>query len=393
MQTAAQPHLIALAAHIAGVVLVAAVFAFLYQQTRRIYFSYWALAWTLLSVALLFRLAALVSRQNVFLMPYGLLEVAFATSLVFARASVAGRFDIRLPAATWLVAAFFLAGYGAAFRAHFRGFHSLHHMLLAAIYGWNSLISWRRGRPAAGAGPKLFSFALLASAALNFIYGLSYPLADWNPVDLPPPVYLRFHNLPDLLLQTLLAFSAMMMWLETQNQELAELNRELAVSRQEIARHSRLDPLTGLLNRAALDQTCEAGEAVSGVVAVLDLDNFKDVNDVLGHLTGDEVLANVGNLIRTSVRRQDLAWRWGGDEFVVLFRDSNREAVEERLRTLEQRLLRFRMRGKGVLPINISWGLAEIQDRTLRQALEEADQQMYLRKRERSPISKFFGKE
>ena len=49
------------------------------------------------------------------------------------------------------------------------------------------------------------------------------------------------------------------------------------------------------------------------------MDNFKDVNDRYGHLVGDEILRNIGHLLQASIRHEDEAFRWGGDEFVLLF--------------------------------------------------------------------------
>lgn len=87
---------------------------------------------------------------------------------------------------------------------------------------------------------------------------------------------------------------------------------------------SLTDPLTGLANRACLNQHLEqetqrarrAGTPFS--VVLLDLDHFKRVNDELGHLTGDRVLVTFANVARTTVRGQDVVGRWGGEEFLVL---------------------------------------------------------------------------
>ena len=57
------------------------------------------------------------------------------------------------------------------------------------------------------------------------------------------------------------------------------------------------------------------------------MDNFKDVNDRYGHLVGDEILRNIGHLLRASIRGEDEAFRWGGDEFVILFHNQNQEVA------------------------------------------------------------------
>jgi diguanylate cyclase (GGDEF)-like protein len=114
------------------------------------------------------------------------------------------------------------------------------------------------------------------------------------------------------------------------------------------------------------------------------MDNFKDVNDSYGHLVGDEILRNVGHLLQASIRQQDEAFRWGGDEFVVLFQNQLSEVASKRMAEIEARLSGFRVRGVGALPISFSWGTAEANGRDLRAALEEADRNMYARKRERA---------
>ncbi len=83
------------------------------------------------------------------------------------------------------------------------------------------------------------------------------------------------------------------------------------------------DPLTGLLNRTAftehLAEACSLRERV--VLAFVDLNGFKDVNDSFGHQTGDAVLIEVGERLNHLARRRDAVGRFGGDEFVMLFRD------------------------------------------------------------------------
>ena len=87
---------------------------------------------------------------------------------------------------------------------------------------------------------------------------------------------------------------------------------------------SRTDPLTALFNRAQLFLTLE--QEVSRTrrsdrgfcVLMIDLDGLKAINDSGGHLRGDEVLRALGAVIRNSIRTVDCAYRYGGDEFVVL---------------------------------------------------------------------------
>jgi diguanylate cyclase (GGDEF)-like protein len=102
-----------------------------------------------------------------------------------------------------------------------------------------------------------------------------------------------------------------------------------------------VDPLTGLFNRQAL--TLRAAELVEQArvtqtplaVIIGDLDHFKNVNDRQGHLVGDDVLREVSNILRTTLRTFDYIYRYGGEEFVVLLpgnEQADAVATAERLR-------------------------------------------------------------
>jgi diguanylate cyclase (GGDEF)-like protein len=105
---------------------------------------------------------------------------------------------------------------------------------------------------------------------------------------------------------------------------------------------AELDALTGCLNRKAFEhqlgdliaEAQQGGEPLS--LALLDLDGFKSINDVFGHLSGDAVLRKVGAALRSSVRAADLAARYGGDEFALILPNSSEERaapVLDRVRT------------------------------------------------------------
>ena len=95
------------------------------------------------------------------------------------------------------------------------------------------------------------------------------------------------------------------------------------------------DPLTGLPNKRFLESRInELGKLVVRQklrleIAIIDLDNFKKINDSYGHAVGDLVLAEIGNRIKENTRESDFAARYGGDEFIVLFVD-HVNATEEK---------------------------------------------------------------
>ena len=169
-----------------------------------------------------------------------------------------------------------------------------------------------------------------------------------------------------------------------QKQQLQRLQAELELLRQQAGRIDT-DPLTSLLNRSALARWIESEQGFQGLVVVCDLDNFKVLNDQYGHLVGDEILHGVGKLVQTSIRDQDRAFRWGGDEVVIFFRNLDPEPAEARMRSLEERLQRFQIRSHGPVTIRFSWGIASASGRALQESLEEADRLMYESKRTKKP--------
>jgi diguanylate cyclase (GGDEF)-like protein len=144
-----------------------------------------------------------------------------------------------------------------------------------------------------------------------------------------------------------------------------------------------IDILTGLPNRRGVTRALQ--EAMAHVkhggryaVLLLDIDHFKSINDLLGHATGDRVLAEIGRILGESVRGVDVAGRFGGEEFLVLLRDASRERalqVAERLRsTIEQAGLGY-ADGK---PVTISIGVAYARTTDgSGDAVERADRALY----------------
>lgn len=110
---------------------------------------------------------------------------------------------------------------------------------------------------------------------------------------------------------------------------------------REMARQARTDPLTGLLNRRAFLEELERRtdrldrEELPGTLMFADLDNFKPVNDLLGHEMGDQVLVHAAALLRRIVRPSDLVARLGGDEFAVWLDGADHMTAAERAEHLK----------------------------------------------------------
>jgi diguanylate cyclase (GGDEF)-like protein len=161
---------------------------------------------------------------------------------------------------------------------------------------------------------------------------------------------------------------------------------DLQASAARLTKLSLEDPLTGIANRRrfeteateALRDSFDKGQDVC--VALLDIDRFKQVNDVHGHVVGDKVLQVVAALLTEHVRQEDLAARLAGDEFVVLFRHIDARSAEdicERLRSAVSRHC-WPDLSPG-LAVSVSIGVAQSQlGDSLESLLQRSDESMYL---------------
>ena len=152
---------------------------------------------------------------------------------------------------------------------------------------------------------------------------------------------------------------------------------------------ARADSLTGLGNRRAFDEalTAEMARArrVSSTVtvALVDVDGFKKLNDRFGHLEGDRCLREVAVAITDSTRGGDRAFRWGGDEVVVLLPDTDHEGAREIMSRMAERVRRA-VDGPRGWEVTISWGAAELTDAmTPSDLLSAADGGLMAKKRTR----------
>ncbi len=157
-------------------------------------------------------------------------------------------------------------------------------------------------------------------------------------------------------------------------------------SEVQLAHRALHDPLTGLPNRAlfldrlgvALDRSRRTGTAVA--VLFLDVDEFKEVNDNLGHAAGDRLLEGLGERLRTMLRPMDTVARFGGDEFTFLFEDlaTEREAI-----LIAERISRAAglpiMLPDGEESVTVSIGIAMVRDPAVAadSVIREADAAMY----------------
>lgn len=163
-----------------------------------------------------------------------------------------------------------------------------------------------------------------------------------------------------------------------------QLERELASINERLAHRASTDGLTGIANHRTLMENltrllAEADEAPRPVaVSMFDIDNFKVVNDTHGHLAGDRVLVTIAELLTQGVRSVDLAGRYGGEEFLVIFPDtevSQAARISERIRaTIEAHAFNDGIR------LTISVGVASAQGGSHTDLVSLADTRLYAAK-------------
>lgn len=165
------------------------------------------------------------------------------------------------------------------------------------------------------------------------------------------------------------------------------LKKEIKKAWEKMAKMATKDELTGLYNRRYFqeifereaDRACRYGNQL--VLGMMDLDNFKRINDTYGHLAGDMALAEIGNILNRHSRLSDLVCRYGGEEFAVLLPSTDIEKanlVFERLRkVVSQHPFEYK---SSSFKVTISIGVAMYDrqaDQSLVNLFEQADQALY----------------
>ncbi|HHT0591974.1 TPA: diguanylate cyclase [Legionella anisa] len=170
--------------------------------------------------------------------------------------------------------------------------------------------------------------------------------------------------------------------------KLAIANINLRVSLSELSLH---DPLTNLYNRRYLNDILSreliriAREKKTLCVALLDIDDFKRLNDTYSHLAGDEVLKSIGKLLKENFRKSDISFRFGGEEFVVVLLNTTLNNAASRMEEFHEEVKATSIYYKGnLLPnITISIGVAEAPKHgaSIDEIIKAADHALYAAKK------------
>ena len=167
-----------------------------------------------------------------------------------------------------------------------------------------------------------------------------------------------------------------------------KLTLTLRRKNRELERISLMDPSLGIPNRRLFDRRLESeylrtrrGECRAWLL-LLDVDNFKTVNDTFGHEAGDFLLAEISALLRNEAGEQDIPARFGGDELGVIVHDADEVGILALAETLQQKITRLRLPASADFHCSISIGIAAASEaESLQQWLSRADLALYSVKR------------
>lgn len=356
-----------------------------YAYRRRPFILWWMFAWLLLSGSML-----AVSRpySNVQLgwMIYGISQfLGVLASLAFVVAADAYRQKPRLkrdygllllPIAIWFSFAPVALGPRAVF--------ALGHLLIAggmAAAAVAHLFLLRRARLL---GAAVVSAMLLVLAGLN-VWAAAAPTQPDGTAASSAFVGMTVVFLVGALGQQLMAF-------EDMTYELRVTNARLETAQADLREMVITDPLTGTRNRRFFDEVIgrelqrHSRYRMPLSIVFVDIDNFKAINDTLGHETGDRVLREVALFLLRNIREADYVFRWGGDEFVVLISCAEDEALR-RARALQHAFASAPHTAHLPPGVALSVGVVEVPPDVddIMPLIQVADERMYANKKTRRP--------
>lgn len=175
---------------------------------------------------------------------------------------------------------------------------------------------------------------------------------------------------------------------EAQQKVINELKSKL----EKVEAEANLDPLTDLFNRRSLERALEEfftlckQSKMSFSLVLIDLDNFKYINDNYGHHVGDLVLVKVAKVLRTNMRAKDIVGRWGGDEFMAIMPNTDLENAKKIVERIKSQLGKMEILAEGRrFKLSISAGVVQCEEnfQSWLDMIKEADRLMYEDKNKR----------
>jgi diguanylate cyclase (GGDEF)-like protein len=387
---------VGLAIQCVGIVLVTVLTFFMRYSINNGSLKYWTIAWACLAVALISLFVSFQVQNNFFYSIYFLGEYVFGLMfLAGCRHFSTGR---KLRKTDWffLLAAVSIAAVLPSVSSDFNDLFIIQATILALLFAASVFAL----RPAVigkevSQGLRVMRVALMLLTVdfLLYIPIFSARKGLWGIW--APAGYLKYTSIFDLILEILLGFGTVMVLMESVRREVEAANRQLMQAHDRLELLAQMDPLTEALNRHAFHSLLNRNDGdgqsdVTGCVAVIDVDNLKTINDSFGHHVGDKAIRAAARAVRSLIRADDMLFRWGGDEFLVLMFKLGENEAARRLQTLNGILKENVKQWTGELDaMMVSFGVAGFDSLSrLSDAIEAADRAMYSRRQKtRQPAS------
>ncbi|MBK9968025.1 MAG: GGDEF domain-containing protein [Holophagales bacterium] len=383
--------LVGLGIQTALTLLLALLFVVLSRAgTERRYFTSWKRAWIGLLAGLLALCVAFASGSHPFVQR-GLNLVYQVGKTVFFLELAVGAWMFaagpgRKPSRRTIAIPFFLVvGLSLPFLGSVERLISVQAFLAAPALGWAAWLMATTPAPRRTASSLVASQTLAAMAALWVLYFVVEMTRGAVPTTVLTwqYVFTGFNSYIDLLLETLLAFTMVLVRAQDAQRELVAAHDALEEAHTGLREKSLQDPLTGALNRRAFDEGAVLAAGGGGTVVSLDVDGLKPVNDRWGHEAGDALLKHFATAMKAQLRDSDLLYRTGGDEFVVVAPGAEAERLSARIAQALTNVAELPASGDHpAIPVVASWGAAPFASASdLAGALRAADGLMYEKKR------------
>lgn len=396
---------VGLAIQCVGVLLITLLSIFMRSSIKSNALNYWTASWASLSLSLisLFIGFQLDSQQTFLYSCYFLGEYVFGLLFIAGCHAQTTGTTLSKKHNYFLIPAVVVSLAIPYASRDFNDVFMIHAPFMAVLF-IISLFALRKGLRTEEPSPgiRVMSFALLLLGISFLIYVPTFGARKGLWGFTVPQSILHYTSVFDLLFEILLGFGTVMVLMESVRREVEMANRKLMQARDQLELLVQMDPLTEALNRHAFHSLLRRPEAghsdavTSGSVAVLDIDNLKPINDTWGHTTGDKAIRAVARAMRSLVRADDMLFRWGGDEFLLLMFKLPQPEAARRIEKLNAILAENCERWIGQ-PVNVtvSFGVAGFTSLTdLGQAIEQADKAMYAQRnrvRSTSRVEKGLG--
>lgn len=371
---------------LASTLLLTLLFSLISRSLQRAFLHEWTRAWRCAAMSMAALLLGLVwpggahCCQSLHLF----LQYSFALQVIAGCAAVANR-PIRPPLLAYIVM-MCVAVVLPAFNEYSRTLVLIPHSLVmfCLVFAARALLIGAKIGAVRTEGLGVLASALLILSGNFALSGLLFSLPFGSHLH-----WLHYPALHEFLLLFLLGFGMIMVAMEWMRLELEAKNHALREAGDRLERLATSDAMTTALNRHAFYGLFSKpghwhGTHV-GSVALIDIDHLKPINDHFGHIAGDAAIRATAKAIRALIRPDDLLFRWGGDEFLLLLPGLPAPEARKRLTRLNDMLQEVDLPGLSKpIRVGASVGVAPFENiDTLEHAIHQADSAMYVNKQQR----------